>query len=101
MWVLISGCIIEDNMITATFKIDGMIHRDNILWLGWPADIGIALDGLDGIEKHSFDSSKILFTILFNSKKVSKEAIINAVENAGSFTVRNWTKTTRSSSQTK
>ena len=39
---------------------------------------------------HSFDYEKRLFTVIYKSKVTDKEKIISRVEDAGSFTVKNW-----------
>ena len=74
----------------ASFEVDGMSIRGGFLWLGWPTDIGKAMDGLDGIESHTFNYDKRLFTVTYNSDVTDKEKLISRVENAGSFTVKNW-----------
>ena len=43
-----------------------------------------------GIENHTFNSDKRLFTVTYNSKLTDKEKLISRVEDAGSFTVKNW-----------
>ena len=43
-------------MNTATFEVDGMLIRNRFLWLGWPNNIGKALDELKGVSSHKFDN---------------------------------------------
>jgi len=43
-----------------------------------------------GIENHTFNSDKRLFTVTYKPKVADKEKIISKVEDAGSFTVKNW-----------
>ena len=77
-------------MISVTFNVDGMTIRNGILWVGWPADIGRALDELDGIKDHSFNDISRLFTVQFESQIVTKEQIIIVIGNVDNFTVINW-----------
>jgi hypothetical protein len=79
-------------MVSATFNVDGMTIRNGILWVGWPADIGQALDGLDGLKDHSFNDVSRLFTIQFDSHVVTKEQVMSVVENVDNFTVINWSE---------
>ena len=74
----------------ASFKVDGMSIRGGILWMGWPTDIGKTLDGFKGIESHSFNLENRQFSVRYDSKVIDKEMIIQAVERAGSFTVKDW-----------
>ncbi len=73
-----------------SFEVDGMSIRGGFLWLGWPTDIGKALDGLEGIESHTFNTEKRLFSVTYNPERIDKATIISRVESAGSFTVKNW-----------
>ena len=78
-------------MKTATFEVDGMVVRDGFLWVGWPNNIGKALDELKGVSSHKFDNETWIFTVIFNPKEVKKEKIIEAVESEdGQFKVKNW-----------
>jgi len=77
-------------IVTANFNVEGMLIKGGFLWMGWPNNIGKALDGLKGIEKQSFDTSSKLFTVLFDSTNVLVSDIKKAVENAGNFTLINW-----------
>ena len=98
LWVILLllllsvGCINNNETVeTASFEVDGMIIRNGFLWLGWPENIGKALDALKGIKTHKFENETQIFTATFNSKKINKEQIINTVESAeGDFTVINW-----------
>ena len=74
----------------ASFKVDGMSIRGGILWMGWPTDIGKALDGLKGIERHSFNVENRQFIVRYDSKVTDKKKIIQTVEKAGNFSVKNW-----------
>jgi len=74
----------------ASFKVDGMSIRGGILWMGWPTDIGKALDGLKGIESHSFKIENRQFTVRYDSEAIDKKTIIQAVEEAGNFNVKEW-----------
>ena len=74
----------------ASFKVDGMSIRGGILWMGWPTDIGKALDGLKDIESHSFNIVIRQFIIRYNSKVTDKKKIIQTVEKVGNFFVKNW-----------
>ena len=89
LWTLIS-CNIGNKILEASFEVDGMSIRGGFLWLGWPTDIGKALEGLVGIENHTFNTEKRLFSVVYNPKRTDKEKIISRVESAGSFTVKNW-----------
>ena len=78
-------------MNTATFEVDGMVVRDGFLWVGWPNNIGKALDELKGVSSHKFVYETWIFTVIFNPKEVKKEKIIKAVESEeGQFKVKNW-----------
>ena len=74
----------------ASFKVDGMSIRGGILWMGWPTDIGKTLDGLKGIESHSFTIENRQFIVRYDSKVIDKKTIIKAVEESGNFTVKDW-----------
>ena len=74
----------------ASFKVDGMSIRGGILWMGWPTDIGEALDGLKGITGYSFNVENRQFTVLYYSKVIDKNTIIQAVGKVGNFSVMNW-----------
>ena len=93
LFLLLSvGCINNNDTVeTATFEVEGMVIRNGFLWLGWPENIGKALDALKGITTHKFENETQIFTTTFNPKKINKEQIIKAVESAeGDFTVINW-----------
>ena len=90
IFTLITSCSNEEKIVVASFEVDGMSVRGGLLWLGWPTDIGRALDGLEGIENHAVNNEKRLFSVKFNSKRTDKEKIISRVESVGSFTVKNW-----------
>ena len=90
IFVLLISCTNGDKILEASFEVDGMSIRGGFLWLGWPTDIGKALDGLVGIENHTFNTEKRLFLLVYNPKRTDKEKIISRVESAGSFTVKNW-----------
>ena len=78
-------------MNTATFEVDGMVVRDRFLWVGWPNNIGKALDELKDVSSHKFDYETWIFTVIFNPKEVNKEKIIEAVDtDEGQFEVKNW-----------
>ena len=74
----------------ASFEVEGMSIKGGILWMGWPTDIGKTLDGLKGIESHSFKIENRKFTVRYNSEVIDQRIIIQAVEGAGGFTVNNW-----------
>ena len=74
----------------ASFKVDGMSIKGGILWMGWPTDIGKALDGFKGIESQSFNLENRQFSVRYDSEVTEKETIINTVEGVGSFTVKDW-----------
>ena len=90
IFTLITSCSNGDKILEASFEVDGMSIRNGFLWLGWPADIGKALDGFEGIESHTFNTEKRLFSVTYNSESTDKAQIISRVESAGSFTVKNW-----------
>ena len=78
-------------MKTATYEVDGMVIQNGFLWLGWPNNIGKALDELKGISSHKFDNQTRIFTVIFNSKEIKKGKIIEAVESVEEqFKVKNW-----------
>jgi hypothetical protein len=53
--------------------------------------VGKALDGLKGISEHTFDDETWVFTVTYNSRKLKKMTIIDAVEAAEEgFKVKNW-----------
>ena len=53
--------------------------------------MGKALDGLKGISEHTFDDETWVFTVTYNSRKLKKMTIIDAVEAAEEgFKVKNW-----------
>lgn len=74
----------------ASFEVDGMSIKGGILWMGWPTDIGKALDGLLGIESHSFNIESGQFIVQYNSKIIDKNTIIRTVETVGNYKVNNW-----------
>ena len=74
----------------ATFKVDGMSIRGGILWMGWPTDIGKALDGLNGVNTHIFNMENRKFYIKYNANVVDKIFIINTIESSGNFNVKDW-----------
>ena len=74
----------------ASLKVVGMSIRCGILWMGWPTDIGKALDGLKSIESHSFTLENRQFIVRYDSKVIDKKKIIKVVEEAGKFSVKNW-----------
>ncbi len=74
----------------ASFEVDGMSIRGGILWMGWPTDIGKALDGLKGVESHSFNIENRQFIVQYNSKITNQDTIIQTVEAVGSYKVNNW-----------
>ncbi len=80
----------EGEIMQASFKVDGMSIRGGILWMGWPSDIGKALDGLKGIKSHLFDIENRKFIVRYESKVTDRNVIVKAVEDAGSFSVENW-----------
>jgi copper chaperone CopZ len=88
--IALSNCTSEGEIMQISFKVDGMSIRGGILWMGWPTDIGKALDGLKGIESHSFNIENRQFMVRYDSKVVDKTKIIKAVEDAGNFSVKNW-----------
>ena len=90
IFTLITSCSNGEKIVIASFEVDGMLIRGGYLWLGWPSDIGRALDGLEGIENHAVNNEKRLFSVKFNNKLTDKEKIISRVESAGIFTVKNW-----------
>jgi len=77
--------------ISATFELDGMIVRNGFLWLGWPTNVGKALDGLKDVSKHTFDNKTWVFTVTYNKGKLKRDEIMHAVEAAEEgFKVKNW-----------
>ncbi|RKY91360.1 MAG: hypothetical protein DRQ01_07815 [Ignavibacteriae bacterium] len=52
--------------------------------------MGKALDGFKGIESHSFNLENRKFIVTYDPKVIDKKTIIQAVERAGSFTVKDW-----------
>ena len=78
-------------MNTATFEVDGMLIRNGFLWLGWPNNIGKALDELKGVSSHKFDNESWTFTVNFNPKEVKKGEFIEVIESKGEqFKIKNW-----------
>ena len=78
-------------MNTATFGVDGMLIRNGFLWLGWPNNIGKALDELKGVSLHKFDNETRLFSVNFNPKEVKKGEFIEVIESKGEqFKIKNW-----------
>ena len=78
-------------MNTATFGVDGMLIRNGFLWLGWPNNIGKALDELKGVSSHKFDNESWTFTVNFNPKEVKMgEFIETIVAEGGQFKIKNW-----------
>ena len=78
-------------MNTATFEVDGMVIRNGFLWLGWPNNIGKALDELKGVSSHQFDNETWTFTVNFNPKEVKKWEFIETIESEeGKFKIQNW-----------
>ena len=78
-------------MNTATFEVDGMIIRGGFLWLGWPNNIGKALDELKGVSSHKFDNESWTFTVNFNPKEVKMGEFIETIKlDEGQFKIKNW-----------
>ena len=78
-------------MNTVTFGVDGMLIRNGFLWLGWPNNIGKALDELKGVSSHKFDNEIWIFTVNFNPKEVKMgEFIETIVSEGGQFKIKNW-----------
>ena len=78
-------------MNTATFEVDGMLIRNGFLWLGWPNNIGKALDELNGVSSHEFDNDSWIFTVNFNPKEVKMGKFIETIESEdGQFKIKNW-----------
>ena len=78
-------------MNTATFEVDGMLIRNGFLWLGWPNNIGKALDELKGVSSHKFDNESWIFTVNFNPKEVKMGEVIETIESEeGQFKIKNW-----------
>ena len=82
----------KEHIITANFNVEGMLIRGGFLWMGWPTNIGKALDGLKGIEQHSFDTITKIFTVKYDSTKVKADDIKSVVEKVDkdNFTLINW-----------
>ena len=78
-------------MNTATFEVDGMLIRNRFLWLGWPNNIGKALDELKGVSSHKFDNESWIFTVNFNPKEVKMGEFIEPIASeGGQFKIKNW-----------
>ena len=78
-------------MNTATFEVDGMLIRNGFLWLGWPNNIGKALDELKGVSSHKFDNESWIFTVNFNPKEVEMGEFIEAIEaEEEQFKIKKW-----------
>ena len=78
-------------MNTATFEVDGMLIRNGFLWLGWPNNIGKALDELKGVASHKFDYESWIFTVDFNPKEVKMVKFVETIESEeGQFKIKNW-----------
>ncbi|NHZ86508.1 MAG: hypothetical protein GWP19_11620 [Planctomycetia bacterium] len=45
---------------------------------------------MKGIESHSFNVENRQFIVWYDSKVIDKKMIIQAVEEAGNFSVKNW-----------
>ena len=75
----------------ATFNVERMSERGGMLWMGWPSDIGKALDVLKGIYSHSFNLESQIFSIGYYDLITNKEIIIKTIENVDNFKVTNWT----------
>ena len=53
--------------------------------------MGKALDGLNGVSKHTFDSETWIFTVTYYKGKLKRDEIMQAVEAAEEgFKVKNW-----------
>ena len=88
---IILSCVGENEDVKASFEVDGMIVRNGFLWLGWPTNVGKALDGLKGVSKHTFDSETWIFTVTYNKGKLKRDEIMQVVEAAEEgFKVKNW-----------
>ena len=78
-------------MNTATFEVDGMLIRNGFLWIGWPNNIGKALDELKGVASYKFDNESWIFTVNFNPKEVEMGELIEAIEaEEGQFKIKKW-----------
>ncbi|MHA1126410.1 MAG: heavy-metal-associated domain-containing protein [Candidatus Heimdallarchaeota archaeon] len=64
-------------MSKTTFRVNGMSCG------GCSASIGRALSRLDGIEKAEADHEKGTADVSFDEKKISKDKIIETIENLG------------------
>ena len=88
---IILSCAGENEDVKASFEVDGMIVRNGFLWLGWPTNVGKALDGLKDVSKHTFDSETWIFTVSYNKGKLKRDEIMQVVEAAEEgFKVKNW-----------
>jgi len=88
---IILSCAGENEDVKASFEVDGMIVRNGFLWLGWPTNVGKALDGLKGVLKHTFDSETLIFTVTYNKGELKRDEIMQVVEaTEEGFKVRNW-----------
>ena len=74
----------------ATFNVERMMIKYGLLWMGWPNNIGKALDELEGIISHSFELETRIFSVDYDSKVVSKQKIVKAIEPIRDFKVINW-----------
>ena len=74
----------------ATFNVERMSVRGGMLWMGWPSDIGKALDVLLGINNHSFKLEFQLFSVDYTELITNKKIISNTIENMDNFKVINW-----------
>ena len=84
------GCA-QEKSVSVTFEVDGMDVRNGFLWLGWPANVGKALDGLKGVSEHAFDNDTWVYSVTYDQGKLSREKIIQVVEAAEEgFKVKNW-----------
>ena len=78
-------------MKTVTYEVEGMVIQNGFLWLGWPNNIGKALDELKGVSSHKFDNESWIFTVNFNPKEVKMGKFIETIESEEwQFKIKNW-----------
>ena len=74
----------------ASFKVDGMSIRGGILWMGWPTDIGKALDGFKGIESHSFNVENRQFSVRYDTKVIDLEKYFKTENSVAYLRTKVW-----------
>ena len=65
------------------FKVEGMVKRRGITWIGWPNAIVSALEGTEGIQKITYMLEEELFELWFIPNIISLKRIFENIKATG------------------